>query len=222
MTTGDDREPYRVLGPDGDVAEPVSVFLRDLLVSGKSAATLRSYAVERLRWWRFLDAVDVAWDGASRAEARDFSCWIQLTVRQQLQTTRPRAARWSSRSPGAPNPVTGKPASGDGYAPSTVAHSETVLRRFYDFCRDAGTGPVLNPFPLDASRRGRRAHAHRNPMDGWKPERTGRYRPSVPRRGPPANPRGLVNRPVSAPGAAPGPAAVAVWGLTPGPAPGLP
>ena len=118
MVTGDDREPYRVVGADGGVVEPVSVFLRDLLASGKSAATLRSYAVDLLRWWRFLDAVDVAWDRASRAEARDFSCWIQLTVKQWLQTTRPRAARWSSRTLGAPNPVTGKPAAGDGYAPS--------------------------------------------------------------------------------------------------------
>jgi site-specific recombinase XerD len=194
VATGDDREPYRVVGPDGDVVEPVSVFLRDLLASGKSAATLRSYAVDLLRWWRFLDAVDVTWDRASRAEARDFSCWIQLTARQQLQASRPRAARWSSRSPGAPNPVTGKPASGDGYAPSTVAHSETVLRRFYDFHRDAGTGPVLNPFPLDTSRRSRRAHAHRNPMDEWKPERTGRYRPTAPRRIPRAIPDDWFNR----------------------------
>jgi site-specific recombinase XerD len=194
VVTGDDREPYRVAGPDGNVVEPVSVFLRDLLASGKSVATLRSYAVDLLRWWRFLDAVGVAWDRASRAEARDFSCWIQLTVRQQLQTSRPRAARWSSRSPGAPNPVTGKPASGDGYAPSTVAHSETVLRRFYDFHRDAGTGPVLNPFPVDASRRGRRAHAHRNPMEGWEPERTGRYRPPVPRRIPRAIPDDWFNK----------------------------
>jgi site-specific recombinase XerD len=194
VVTGDDREPYRVVGADGDVVEPVSVFLRDLLASGKSAATLRSYAVDLLRWWRFLGAVDVAWDRASRAEARDFSCWIRLTVKQWLQTTRPRAARWSSRTLGAPNPVTGKPAAGDGYAPSTVAHSETVLRRFYDFCRDAGTGPVLNPFPLDASRRSRRAHAHRNPMDEWKPERTGRYRPAVPRRIPRAIPDDWFNR----------------------------
>jgi site-specific recombinase XerD len=194
VVTGDDREPYRVAGPDGNVVEPVSVFLRDLLASGKSVATLRSYAVDLLRWWRFLDAVGVAWDRASRAEARDFSCWIQLTVRQQLQTSRPRAARWSSRSPGAPNPVTGKPASGDGYAPSTVAHSETVLRRFYDFHRDAGTGPVLNPFPVDASRRGRRAHAHRNPMEGWEPERTGRYRPPLPRRIPRVIPDDWFNK----------------------------
>ena len=192
--TGDDREPYRVVGPDGVVTEPVSVFLRDLLASGKSAATLRSYAVDLLRWWRFLAAVDVAWDRASRAEARDFSCWIQLTVKQRLQTSRPRAARWSSRAAEAPNPVTGKPASGEGYAPSTVAHSETVLRRFYDFHRDAGTGPVLNPFPLDASRRGRRLHAHRNPMEEWKPERTGRYRPVVPKRIPRAIPDDWFNK----------------------------
>ena len=211
MATGDDREPYRVVGPDGGVAEPVSVFLRDLLASGKSESTLRSYAVDLLRWWRFLDAVDVAWDRASRAEARDFSCWIQLTVKQRLQTSRPRAARWSSRSPGAPNPVTGKPASGDGYAPSTVAHSETVLRRFYDFHRDAGSGPVLNPFPLDASRRGRRAHAHCNPMDEWKPERTGRYRPTVPKRIPRAIPDDWFNKLFAALGSDRDRALVAFW-----------
>ena len=72
------------------------------------------------------------WDRASRAEARDFRFWIQLTAKQRLQTSRPQAARQSSRTAGAPNPVTGKPASGDGYAPSTVAHIKTVLRRFYD------------------------------------------------------------------------------------------
>jgi site-specific recombinase XerD len=211
VVTDDDREPYCVVGPDGAVAEPVSVFLRDLLASGRSAATLRSYALDLLRWWRFLDAVGVAWDRASRAEARDFSCWIQMTVRQQLQTTRPRAARWSSRVPGAPNPVTGKPTSGDGYEPSTVAHSETVLRRFYDFHRDAGTGPVLNPFPLDTSRRGRRAHAHRNPMDEWKPERTGRYRPTVPKRIPRAIPDDWFNKLFAALGSDRDRALVAFW-----------
>jgi len=192
--TGDDREPYRVIGADGQVAEPVSVFLRDLRAAGKAVATLRSYAIDLLRWWRFLDSVGVGWDRASRAEARDFSCWIQLTVKQRLQTSGPKTARWSSRTPGAPNPVTGKPAAGDGYAPATVAHSETVLRRFYDFHRDAGTGPILNPFPLDISRRARRARAHHNPMDEWAHERTGRYRPVVPRRIPKAIPDDWFNQ----------------------------
>ena len=81
VATGDAREPYRIVGPGGEVVEPVSVFLRDLLASGKSASTLRSYSVDLLRWWRFLDGFGVEWDRASRAEARDFSCWIQLTAK---------------------------------------------------------------------------------------------------------------------------------------------
>ena len=193
VATGDAVEPFRVIGPGGEVVEPVSAFLRDLLAAGRSGSTLRSYAGDLLRWSRFLDAVGVGWDRASRAEARDFSCWIQLTAKQRLQTSRPKKARLSSRAAGAPNAVTGKPAPGDGYAPSTVAHSETVLRRFYDFHRDGGTGPVLNPFPLDSSRRGRR-HAHHNPLDEWAPERSGRYRPSVPKRIPRAIPDEWFNR----------------------------
>ncbi len=212
VTTGDARQPYRVLGPGGEIVEPVSAFLRDLLASGKSESTLRSYSVDLLRWWRFLDAVNVQWDRASRADARDFSCWIQLTAKQRLQTSRPRAARLSSRMPGAPNPVTGKPAAGDGYAPSTVAHSETVLRRFYDFHRDCGTGPVLNPFPLDASRRRRgRPNAHHNPMDEWRPERTGRYRPTVPKRIPRAIPDGWFDKLFASLGSDRDRALVAFW-----------
>ncbi len=46
--------------------------------------------------------------------------------------------------------------------------------------RDACSGPALMAFPLDASRGGRRAHAHRNLIYEWKPERTVRYRPTVP------------------------------------------
>ncbi len=107
--------------------------------------------------------------------------------------------------------MTGKPSPGDGYAPSTVAHSETVLRRFYDFHRDAGSGPVLNPFPLDASRRGRRARAHRSPMDEWKPERTGRYRLAVPKRIPRAIPDDWFNRLFAAPGSDRDRALVAFW-----------
>jgi site-specific recombinase XerD len=62
------------------------------------------------------------------------------------------------------------------------AHSETVLRAFYDFHLDAGSGPVINPFPLDRSRRGGRAHAHHNPMELYRQERSGLYRPRVPGR----------------------------------------
>lgn len=192
VATGEEWEPYRLLDADSAVVEPVAMFLRELLAAGRSTATLRSYGMDLLRWWRFLNAVNVSWDRATRREARDFSCWIQLVVKQRRQAIKPGGERWSEVA-GAPNPVTGKSALGDRYAPATVAHSETVLRGFYDFHRDAGTGPILNPFPLDASRRARRAHAHHNPMNEWKPERVGRYRPRVPRRIPRAIPDNRFN-----------------------------
>ncbi|MFJ1551079.1 hypothetical protein [Streptomyces sp. NPDC088246] len=82
-----------------------------------------------------------------------------------------------------PNPVTGKPTPGRKYAASTRAHSETVPRGFYALHLDRGTDTVLvNPFPLDRSRRGSRAHERHNPMDAFAPTRTGRYRPKVPKR----------------------------------------
>ena len=71
---------------------------------------------------------------------------------------------------------------GEAYAPSVRAHSETVLRGFYDFHLAARQRAVVNPFPLDRSRRGGRAHAHHNPMEPLRNERTGLYRPTVPSR----------------------------------------
>jgi site-specific recombinase XerD len=68
-----------------------------------------------------------------------------------------------------------------------------VLRGFYDFHRDAGSGPVLNPFPLDRLRRGRRAHAHHNPMEPHRNERSGQYRPRVPSRIPRSIPDEVFN-----------------------------
>ena len=41
------------------------------------------------------------------------------------------------------------------------APSDTVLRAFYDFHRDTGSGPILNPFAFDRSWRDRRGYAHR-------------------------------------------------------------
>jgi site-specific recombinase XerD len=211
VATGDKLEPYRLLDGEGAVVEPVGVFLRELLASGRSAATLRSYGMDLLRWWRFLHAVDVGWDRATRLEARDFSCWIQVTVKQRRQSTTISNARSTNTVAGAPNAVTGKPTSGDGYASATVAHCETVLRSFYDFHRDEGTGPILNPFPLDRSRRSRRAHAHHNPMDGWARERVGRYRPKVPHRVPRAIPDQRFNEVFAALGSNRDRALVGFW-----------
>ena len=145
VETGDRYEPNRLVDADGAVVAPVAVFFQELLAAGKTASTVRSYGMDLLRWWRFLHAVEVPWDRATRVDARDFSCWIQLTVKPRVTAAKRRPAR----TVGAPNPVTGKASPGLDYAPSTVAHSETVLRKFYDLHRDAGSGPLLNPFPLD-------------------------------------------------------------------------
>ena len=68
---------------------------------------------------------------------------------------------------------------GRGYAPAVRAHSETVLRGFYAYHLEVGTGPLVNPFPLDRARRRGRPGAHRNPMDPHQNQRSGRYRPKL-------------------------------------------
>jgi integrase len=171
VSTGDELEPYRLLGPTGAVVLAVSDWFADLQAAGRSVATLRSYGLDLLRWFRFLWAIEVPWDRVTTSEARDFARWLQVAG----QPSRP---HWRH-----PNKTVTTSSKKD-YAPSVRAHSETVLRSFYDFHRDAGSGPVLNPFPLDRSRRGRRVHAHHNPMEPYHNERSGRYRPVLAKRVP--------------------------------------
>jgi site-specific recombinase XerD len=156
LETGSVPEPYRLIGPDGAVVAAVSEWFADLQAADRSPATLRSYGMDLLRWFRFLWAAGVEWNRATRGEARDFSRWLII----------------AGKGPGKP------------YAASVRAHSETVLRTFYGFHLEAGTGPIMNPFPLGRPRRGGRANAHHNPMEPYRDEKSGLYRPKVPRRVP--------------------------------------
>ena len=195
VSTGDPWEPYQLLDADGAVVDPVASYFRDLQAAGRSTATLRSYGMDLLRWFRFTWAIDAPWSQATRAEARDFSCWIQATRKRRPVSAADGEAAGTGAgrgAPGAPNPVTGKPAPGRTYAAATVVHSETVLRGFYELHRELGSGPMVNPFPL-ARRRGGRPHAHHNPMETFRNERTGLYRPKVPRRIPRCIPDDLFN-----------------------------
>jgi integrase len=178
-------EPYRLVDPAGSVVGPAAAFLADLQACGRSAATLRSYALALLRWFRFAWAVGVPWDQATRAEARDFARWLRVAGK-------PARPHWRgsggpvprSRGAAVPNPVTGKAGPGAGYAPATAAHCATVVRGFYEFHVQAGTGPMVNPFPLSRGGAGGRPGAHHNPMEPFRGGRGGSYRPAVVRRVP--------------------------------------
>jgi site-specific recombinase XerC len=185
--TGDPWEPFWLLDEYGVAVGPVTEYLRDLQAGGRPETTQRAYGMDLLRWFRFCWAVEVPWNQATRVEARDFCRWIQIAGKPVRpgrpgaggQPEKPPAAGWAA--PGTPNPVTGKPVPGLTYAPATVRHCETVLRGFYEFHLGVGTGPLVNPFPLV---RAGRAHAHHNPMDRYRHDRAGLFRPRLERRVP--------------------------------------
>jgi integrase len=179
--TDDPWLPFQLIDPAGTPVEAVSAFFRDLQAAGRSEATVRSYGMDLLRWFRFLWAIQLPWSRATRVEARDFCRWM-------LVAGKPSRPHW--RRPGE---VPDSSSAGRAYAPSVRAHSETVLRCFYEFHVEAGSGPIVNPFPLDRSRRGGRAHAHHNPMEPYRRERAGLYRPRVPARIPRSVPDGEFN-----------------------------
>src|SRR6266540_912831 len=82
VVTADPWEPCRLVDRDGVPVGAVSAWFADLQAGGRSAATIRSYGMDLLRWFRFVWAVGVTWDRATRTEARDFSRWLQVTGNQ--------------------------------------------------------------------------------------------------------------------------------------------
>lgn len=182
VVAADGVVPWMLVDGLGEPVEPVEVFLRDFVAQGRSANSVRSYALALLRWWRFLTAVGIVWDRATAAEVRDFVLWLG-------QATKPVAGtRVASRATaGQVNPVTRKRHLGNGYGPATVRHSNAVLRTFYEFWLERGEGPLVNPVVLARAGRGR-AHAHHNPLEVFRREERLRYNPRLPKRKPRAIP----------------------------------
>jgi integrase len=175
--------PFVVVDDDGQPVEPIARFLRDFLARGHAAGSVRSYAHDLLRWWRFLRAIDVAWDQAGSAEVRDFALWLGQTAKSRT------AARTTSLGTvGQVNLVTGKPYLSDRFAARTIRHGNAVLRCFYEFSIEAGVGPLVNPVVLDRVRGGGRASAHHNPLEPFRAEGRLRYNPKPPRPRPRAMP----------------------------------
>ena len=79
--TGDPFEPYRLVDGGGVAVKPAAAFFAELTACGRPATTQRSYGMDLLRWFRFLWALGVDWDQATRVEARDFCRWLQVTAK---------------------------------------------------------------------------------------------------------------------------------------------
>ncbi|TVL90242.1 hypothetical protein CD790_22240 [Streptomyces sp. SAJ15] len=170
--------PYEVQDTDGQPIEPVRRYLRDFVAQGRRAGSIRSYAYDLLRWWRWLQVVDVEWDKVTSAEVREFVLWLQRSTKPR-RTPRTKSAS----TVGTINSITRKQYPGDRYAARTIRHSNAVIRSFYEFWIERGDGPLVNPVPQQ--RRGeRRPNAHHNPLEPFRPEGRLRYNPPVPKRRP--------------------------------------
>lgn len=174
--------PFAVLDADGQPIEPIRRYLRDFVAQGKRAGSVRSYAYVLLKWWRWLDVLEIDWDKATSTEVREFVLW-------QLRTTKPRRTprTKSAATAGTINAITRKQYPGDRYAPRTIRHGNAVIRSFYRFWIERGDGPLINPVPQNR-RGGRRSNAHHNPLEPFRREGRLRYNPPVPRLRPRAMP----------------------------------
>lgn len=162
---------WLVLDDAGAPIEPVRIYLREFAARGNRPTSVRSYAYVLLRWWRWLEAVDVEWDRASAAEVRDLVLWLQANPKSPTGRI----------AVGSVNAVTGKPVLGSGYAARTIRHTNAVLASFYDFWVEEASTLLVNPVtrrPTGDSR----ANAHHNPLRPYRPVGGYRYNPKLPRR----------------------------------------
>jgi integrase len=173
--------PFVVVDGDGQVVEPVSAYLRDLMLGDASPLTCRSYAFDLLRWHRLLWMLETPWEKATEAEVAVLVGWLRQARNPQRLRRLPH-----SSPPGSVNLKTGKPSLRAGYAPSTINHALTVIGGYYCFHARFGAGPVLNPVPVSAERR--RALAHRSPLEPVPAFRRARLRQKVPTQAPRAIP----------------------------------
>lgn len=164
--------PYRLVFPDTE-HEAVTSFLRDLAASDCSPATLRSYAYDLLRWFRFLHGRFVPWERAERLDVR--ALVEHMRASPTANTLRREAERTDTT-----NMVTRKRGPGSTFSANSINHQLTVLSSFYDFALEMNLGPLVNPVPRQRGS-GPRAYAHHNPMEQFRPPRRGTYRQRVPK-----------------------------------------
>lgn len=182
MVESDGVVPWVVVGADGQVVEPIEIFLREFVARGNRRLSVRSYAYDLLRWWRWLLLTNVHWDEVTSADVREYVLWLQQAIK-----VRGAARTGSARTAGTINPITRKSYLDDRYKPRTTRHSNAVLRSFYEFWIERGARPLVNPIPLQRSR-GRRPNEHHNPLEPFRSEGRLLYNPKIPKTRPRALP----------------------------------
>ena len=183
----DETGMWRMTGADGAPVTAVRWFLADLAATDAADSTLRSYAYDLLRWFRFLAAIEVEWQRATRRDVRDFVRWF----REAPNAQRTRGHTPSSRpAAGTLNHQTGKAYLAAGYAARTINHALSVVSAFYTYAVEAGLGPFRNPVP----------EAKQGPTDSMDPSglrRRAALRQKEPRRQPRDISNGLLQKVVS-------------------------
>lgn len=146
-----------VLRLPGEVeSELCEDYLRTVFSSGRPS-TVRSYAYDLLRWFRFLAAIEVEWNRATPTEVRDFVLWMRETAKKGGAK---RATNRDQRV--ARNSKTGKAYLDEGFQDATINHNETVIHGFYKHHVNEDrilANPVLRGDSGEA-----RSGAHQNPL----------------------------------------------------------
>ncbi|MGL3199384.1 MULTISPECIES: tyrosine-type recombinase/integrase [Curtobacterium] len=161
---------YRLIFPEAE-QPTVTLYLRDLAASQNTAGTIRSYAYDLLKWFRFLHERGRQWDRAERVDVRDFVEMMQITATAA-------ALRRAHSGPSTTNQVTGKRKSSTGHASASINHALSVVSSFYEFVLERGEGPLVNPVPRQ---RGGSPNAHQVPDEPFRVSRRGKYRQKTPR-----------------------------------------
>ncbi|TSD99818.1 site-specific integrase [Skermania sp. ID1734] len=172
----DGPTPWLVVDEAGEVVEPIRRYLVEFAARGNRPSSVRSYAYDLLRWWRWLRLLDVPWERATSAAVRDYSLWLAAATKPGAV-----ARTTSAATAGTVNPITRKAYLNDRYQPRTVRHALAVLREFYEYWAELGEGPVVNPVQRVMRAR---PNAHHNPMDPFLREGRMRYNPPIPKRRP--------------------------------------
>ncbi|HYM00977.1 MAG TPA: tyrosine-type recombinase/integrase [Blastocatellia bacterium] len=168
------EEPaHKVAGNSGQIEEGVDLFLRDLVASDRSRATIKTYAFVLCSWLNFLESRGKSWQSASIEELRDYVLFLRTA--NNPYRSRPRGGF----APPGVNARTGKPYLASGYKPSTINHRLSVIRSFHSF-----QGHLRESHAFDQILNDKRRNAHHNPMEPWPRRARCLYRQRQPKRVP--------------------------------------